>query len=211
MLSAMVTRISEPAVTLMRAALRINAQARRRARTLPALFFVTDEARIPDPVPVALRLPRGTGIIFRHYRAPDRAMLARRLAVIARARGLVLLIAADPALARQVGAQGVHWPEALMHRASGRRRGVTTVAAHDGKALIRARMRGADAALLSPVFATRSGAEKRPLGLLRFAALVHAARLPVYALGGISSVTAKRLLRSGATGFAAIEAFISGS
>jgi len=194
--------------TLLKAARRINAQARRKTRGLPALFFVTDEARTPDPVRIAQALPRGTGIIFRHYGAPDRAALAHRLAKVSRARGLVLLIGADPALARQVRAQGVHWPEGLMARAQARRCGFTTAAAHDGRALIRIRNIGSDAAFLSPVFATRSGAQKRPLGILRFTALTRMSRVPVYALGGISPSTAKRLLNSGAVGLAAVDAFL---
>src|SRR5262249_19616166 len=102
----------------------------------------------------------------------------------------------------------VHWPDALMHRALARRNGIMTVAAHGAAALIRARSIGADAALLSPVFPTQSGADKTPLGPVRFAALVHKARLPIYALGGISHQTAHRLFGSGAAGFAAVEAFL---
>src|SRR5262249_39848638 len=102
------------AKTLLSAARRINVQAGRRVVGLPTLFFVTDEARCPEPFSVARGLPRGTGIILRHYGAADRANLAARLARLARARGLILLIAADPKLARQVRAHGVHWPEGLM-------------------------------------------------------------------------------------------------
>ena len=195
-------------MTLFNTALRINASVRRRAPGLPALFFVTDALRIPDPVPIAQTLPRGTGIILRHYDVPERAALARRLAALARSRGLVLLIAADPRLARAVHAQGVHWPEMLMHRARRPHSGLVTVAAHDAKALIRARSVGADAALLSPVFATRSGAHKHPLGPLRFAALARMSPVPVYALGGISESSARRLLHSGAAGLAAVDAFL---
>jgi thiamine-phosphate pyrophosphorylase len=178
---------------------------------MPALFFVTDALRIPDPVPIAQRLPRGAGIILRHYEAPDRAALAHRLAAVSRSRGLVLLIAADPGLARAVRADGVHWPEALMRDARRSCIGLVTVAAHDAKALIRARSIGADAALLSPVFATRSGAHKHPLGPLRFAALARLSPVPVYALGGISASSARRLLHSGAVGLAAVDAFLSGA
>jgi thiamine-phosphate pyrophosphorylase len=205
MLSAMT------AGTLLSAARRINATrhgAGRRWKRLPVLIFVTDERRCPDPVRIAGSLPRGAAIIFRHYDAPDRAGLALRLAQVCRARGLMLLIAGDPGLARQVRAQGVHWPEGLMRRARRRHSGIVTVAAHSEAALIRARSIGADAALLSPVFPTRSGAEKKPLGLMRFAALVHRARLPVYALGGVSAVTARRLAGSGAAGLAAVDAFL---
>ena len=68
---------------------------------------------------------------------------------------------------------------------------------------------GSDAALLGPVFATESHPDVRPLGAVRFSALNRAARrmlrdFPVYALGGLTSDTAPRLLNCGAVGLAAI-------
>ncbi len=71
---------------------------------------------------------------------------------------------------------------------------------------MRARRAGADAAFVSPVFASASPSAGRPLGALRFAELVRGARLPVYALGGIDAAAARRLARSGAAGLAAVDA-----
>ena len=67
----------------------------------------------PDPAAVARRLPRGTDVVYRHFGVAERVRVARKLMAIARGRGLVLLIAADPALAQRVGAHGVHWPQRL--------------------------------------------------------------------------------------------------
>lgn len=194
---------------LASAAQSLNRRALKRAAGLPALFFLTDEKRTPDPLAIARRLPRGTGIILRHYDDKSRPQLARALAKIARARGLLLFIAADPKLALAVGAAGVHWPEGLLpasRRYPGARRLLTIAAAHSPRAILRIRNK-ADAVLLSPVFPTKSGAAKRPLGALRFAQWVRGAPLPVYALGGITARNVQRLAASGAAGLAAIGAF----
>ena len=66
---------------------------------------------------------------------------------------------------------------------------------------------GADAAFVSPVFASRSLSAGAPLGPARLAGLVREARLPVFALGGVTLRTVRRLEGSGVAGFAAVEAF----
>jgi len=177
---------------------------------LPALWLVTDTLRLPDPVAAAARLPRGAGVLFRHYDHPARAALAGRLAALCRHRGLVFLVAGDARLATQVRAAGLHLPEARMKEATGgaaRGCGLTTAAAHSRAALSRAAALGLDAVFLSPVFATRSHPGRAGLGAAGFARLARGARLPVYALGGITPANAHALTASGAAGVAAIEAF----
>jgi thiamine-phosphate pyrophosphorylase len=184
----------------------------RRARSfkpgvrLPPLILVTDPERTPDPVALAGRLPRGCGVIFRGFGRKGADQTARRLAAVARRRGLELLIGAD---ALRVAGAGVHLPERMAHRAAALKRArpgrLVTVAAHSEAALVRARRAGADAALLSTVFDSRSPSAGRPLGPARFAALVRQAGLPVYALGGVATKNAPRLLGSGAAGLAMVE------
>lgn len=174
---------------------------------MPALLFFTDPQRTPDPVAIAQRLPRGTGIVYRAFGAADAVEIGRRLAAVARRRGLVLLVGADPRLAAAIGAHGLHLPERLAHQARRlRRRGwIVTAAAHSLGAARAAR--GADAVVVSPLFASNSRSAGRPLGATRFAALVRAAGRPVYGLGGITAATARRLAGSGAIGLAAVEVF----
>ena len=197
---------------LAREAARLNLEAAHRTGAglrLPALLFVTDPERTPDPVAVAARLPRGSGVIFRGFGRPDAEETAERLAHMAHARGLTLLIGADPGLATRVGAHGVHLPERLMHLAPAlrrRRRGwMLTTAAHSGTALRRAGRLNLDAALFSPVFesASPSAAGVRPWGPLRFAAMARTTATPIYALGGVTAATARRL--HGAVGLAAVD------
>lgn len=184
---------------------RLNREAGSPA--LPNLWLVTDPDRTPDPVAAAARLPRGAGIIYRHFGAPNRLKTAEALAALAKRRGLTLLIGADPALAARVGAAGVHLPERLAWRARPikrrRPRWLVTVAAHDDRAIASAQ--GADALLLAPVFPSRSPSAARPLGVLRARALARASGRPVIALGGVNARTAARLLGHGFAGLAAVD------
>ncbi|GAM97297.1 thiamin-phosphate pyrophosphorylase [alpha proteobacterium U9-1i] len=187
---------------LARLAQRLNRDA--GAPAIPPLFFFTDPARTPDPVAIAGQLPRGAAIVFRHFGATDRVRTARALARVARKRGLTLLIAADPALARRVGADGVHWPEKRL--ASPLRFGLTTASAHSPAAAARAAALGVDAIILGPVFPSRSPSAKRPLGAFHASQIARSAGPPVIALGGVSAKTARTLVGRGFAGCAAIEA-----
>lgn len=149
-------------------------------------------------------LPRGAAVVFRHFGAPDRAGTARRLAAVCRSRGLVLLIAADPALARRVAADGVHWPERLLPDRRSPVFALVTAAAHSAAALAKAEAAGVDAVVLAPVFRSTSG--NAPLGLFHASQLARAAKLPVVALGGVNADNARRLAGRGFAGVAAVEA-----
>lgn len=175
-----------------------------RNSLLPPAFFLTDPERTPDPVSIVERLPRGWGVIYRHFGAANREAVARALVLACRRRGLVLLIAADPALARHVRADGVHWPRAHLSCLRVRRPGwIETASAHTRADLVRAANAGVDAALLSSVFASDSPSAPPPLGALRFSQLAASAPLPIYALGGVSADNAARAIRR-AAGWAAI-------
>ena len=158
------------------------------------------------------RLPRGAGVVYRAFGAPDALARGRRLARAARRRGLVLLVGADAGLAARLMADGVHLPERSASLAPGlkraRPRWVVTCAAHSRGAIVRARRAGVDAVVVSPVFESASSSAGRPIGPLRFAALVAGARTPVYALGGVDAASARRIARSGAAGLAAVGALL---
>ena len=170
----------------------------------------TDPKRTPDPARAAARLPKGAGVIYRPFGASNALSQGRRLARVARHRGLVLLVGADAGLASRIRADGVHLPERLAQRLPGLKRArpgwIVTCAAHSTGALAAAGRAGADAAFLSPAFESRSPSAGTPMGALRFAQRVRGARLPIYALGGINARTVRLIVRSGASGVAAIEA-----
>jgi len=186
-----------------------SARPARGAKLPPALFF-TDPDRTPDPVATAGQLPAGWGVVYRHFGAPDRLKIARALASVCRRRRLRLLIAADPVLARKVGADGVHWPSRGLagFRTAGRFP-VETASAHSNWELVRARGAGMDAAVLSAVFPSRSKSAGKPLGTLRFRLAIRATGMPAYALGGVTPANAARVSRDWASlvaGWAAVDA-----
>ena len=170
---------------------------------------MTDPERTLDPVAVAGRLPRGAGVIYRGFGQAHARDEARRLAAVCRARGLTLLVGLDEDLAAECGAQGVHLPERALAQGPALRARrpdwIITGAAHGPAALDKAAAAGLDAAVLSPVFSSRSPSAGPALGLSKFTALINEARLPVYALGGVTAATAPSLIGSGACGLAAIE------
>jgi thiamine-phosphate pyrophosphorylase len=161
---------------------------------------MTDERQGEALWPALRRLPPGSGVVFRHYGfgAPERRTLFMRVRRLARARGLLLLLADSPRQARAWGADGAHGRH-------GRRTGqLRSMAVHD-QAELRA-ARDADLVFISPVFATRSHAGATGLGVAGFLRLMQDAAMPAIALGGMNYARGKRLIRFGAYGWAAIDA-----
>lgn len=213
-------------MTLADDARRLNLRARRRIRRengqcrtwkrLPAVILLTDEQRLADPTAAVAKLPRGSAVILRHYdNSPgERAALGHRLRRLTQRRGILLLIAGDIVSARSlahiVQADGIHLPEWQLRHGAGpilrnRKPGwLITAAAHSFPALRLAARQGIDAVLLSPVFATASHPDARPLGILRFAVWARASRTPVYALGGVNNRSVARLRGTESWGIAAI-------
>jgi thiamine-phosphate pyrophosphorylase len=181
----------------------------RARKALPGLLFFTDPERTPEPEAIAATLPRGAGVVFRSFGAADAAARGARLKAIARERGLVLLIGADAPLAARLRADGVHLPQRLAHRArrlkAARPGWIITAAAHSAAAARKALAMGADAVVVSTVFASRSASAGRPMGAVRLALLVRRVKGPVYGLGGIDNKKARLLKDTGLVGLAAVE------
>lgn len=160
----------------------------RQCQSIPSLWLLSD-ARNDAVLERALaRLPRGSGFIFRHYHLPqaERQSRFRELARIARAKGIVAILAAPPALARRWRADGSYGPA----RRSGSLRLAT---AHSLRELGKANLSGAGAVLLSPVHRTRSHPGAPSLGPVRLRLLARRARAPVIALGGMTARRARAL------------------
>lgn len=192
--------------------LRRRSLARKGPATgsLPALLFFTDPARTPDPLAAVAALPQGSAVVLRMFGADDAPAQARAMRRATRARGVLLLVGADPRLAIQARADGVHLPERLVSRARRIKAAhpgwIVTAAAHNLMAARRARLAGADAIVVSPAFPSASPSAGRPLGALRLAALVRGAGVPAYALGGVNARTVARLKDLDLVGLAAVEA-----
>lgn len=161
---------------------------------------MTDE-RLGDRLPaIVAAMPRGSGIVFRHYATPpvERRALFVQVLRIARARRIVVLVA-GPSLR---GGDGVHG-----RSAHGSNRGMATRPVHSVRERIAAERAGVAAMFVSPVFATRSHPGTRGLGRVRFGLVVRGARVPVIALGGMDACRARGLRAFGIAGWAAIDAW----
>ena len=162
---------------------------------LPRLWLMTDERLGDGLLDAVAGLPRGAGIVFRHYSLPMAPRRALFDAVRQAAPGPVLL-AGSTEQALAWGADGSH----------GRHHGATSAPAHDLAEIRAAEAAGAALLFLSPVFATRSHPQATVLGAEGFAALAGQTQLPVVALGGMNAARAKEL--SGAYGWAGIDAWV---
>ncbi|HTQ12590.1 MAG TPA: thiamine phosphate synthase [Rhizomicrobium sp.] len=183
-----------------------RAAARFGRAGLPALVLMTDDERLPDPVAVARRLPRGSLIVVRARKHARREALARALKALTRAKGYKFVVADDPGLAARIGADGIHLTEArakeAAHWRARRSRWLITAAAHS----LRACRAGCDAVLLSPVFATASHPGAPALGAMRARLIARQSPVAVLALGGIDARTVRRLAGGAFAGVAAIGA-----
>jgi thiamine-phosphate pyrophosphorylase len=189
---------SPPRRELARAAARLAVEARS---PLPPLALMTDE-RLGDPLAAAALLPRGSLVVVRAREAAPRRRLAEAMLLLARRRGLIVLVAGDEV----PGADGLHLPEArlgeALHWRARRPSWLLTAAVHSYAALGKAQRLGFDAVFLAPVFPTESHPGRRALGAVRANLLARASLLPVYALGGITARNAGRLY--GFCGLAAV-------
>lgn len=182
----------------------------RPGRKLPQVILVTDAGRLPDPRAAIENLPAQSAVIVRHYQIPQREGLVRTIIALCRPRAIRVFVAGDAALARSAGADGLHLPEAMLFDNPENWRNklhpeqYLSAAAHSLRALQRAGRVGADFALLSPVFPTRSHPDAPALGIPRFSRMVGQSPLPVYGLGGITAENAGRVLAAGAVGWASL-------
>ena len=168
-----------------------------RRQPLPRLWLMTDERQGEGLWQALERLPRGSGIVFRHYglSLAARKSLFRKVKGVTRRRRFLILVAGAQAL----DADGTHG------RRQVQRGRLLSASVHDLREIRAAERAGADLLFLSPVFPTRSHPGARSLGRTRFASLARQTRLPVIALGGMNARRARGL--HGAYGWAAIDAW----
>jgi thiamine-phosphate pyrophosphorylase len=173
---------------------------KKTGQPLPPIWLISDARNDAVLERALMRLPRGSGFIFRHYHlaSAERQARFRTLARIARRCGHVVVLAGTAAQARRRGADGAYG--ANLHCGPA---GLRLVTAHGLRDLRRAAR--ADLILLSPVFQTRSHPGAKSLGSLRFRLLAARSRVPVIALGGMNRQRAAAL---GWPRWAAIDAFL---
>jgi len=164
----------------------------RRQSACPELWAISDARNDAALARALARMPRGSGLVFRHYHLDEEARRRRfaQLARIARLRGHTAVLAGDARSARRWRAQGAYGAPATLASGPACLRLVTV---HSLRELGKAQRARADAVLLSPVFSTRSHPGGKTLGPLRFRLIARHARVPVIALGGMDGARAHRL------------------
>ncbi len=186
---------------------------------VPVVHLITDRRLDADPAARASAAMAGVAPrkLAIHLREKDLGggellRLAHALAAICRARKQLLIVNDRLDVALAVKADGVHLPSAGIPPADARRllgpEALVGVSCHSAADVVRAREGGASYATFGPVHDTPS---KRPFGApVGLAALGEAALLglPLVALGGISPETAPGVFAAGASGVAAIRAWL---
>jgi 8-oxo-dGTP diphosphatase len=181
------------------------------ALALPHEYAVTDaRGRGSEAMLAALerRLAGGLRLVQLRDRdmAPDeRSHFGRSALALARRYGARLLVNSDLALARALGADGVHFTARQLTTLTARPRDIMAAAScHDAGELARAMALELDFAVLGPVKPTASHPQAAPMGWRRFAELARGASLPVYAIGGLRLADLEDAWRAGAHGVAMI-------
>jgi len=181
---------------------------------LPALFFFTDPKRTPHPEDIAIHMPAGCGIIYRHFGENHASQRAHLLRKIASDNGLMLLIGEDDALALEVEADGIHLRQASIARAAGLRAAhphlILTTACHDAETLRSLdTATGLSAVFISPVFTSHSPSAQgvAALGIKGVREMTDLSSLPVFGLGGIGCDNILSLRDTGLSGIGGVDAF----
>ena len=168
------------------------------------LWLISDQRNDAALEHALARLPRGSGLIFRHYHLPPAHRRARfaSLRRLCRAKGHLALFAGTAAQARAARADGCYGPARLITPGPATLRLATAHSLREVRQATRA-----NALLLSPVFPTRSHPFGKTLGPVRFRLIAAQARLPVIALGGMTRQRARGLA---GFGWAAIDGLAAG-
>lgn len=181
---------------------------------LPDMCMIT-----PDPTGVSradflarldVSLAAGVGLV--QLRAPSLSRseftaLARDVLPVCRRHGARLLLNAMPDVLQDVDADGVHLNGRNLSRMRERTLAPTrwlSASVHSKGELHRAQAAGVDFVLVSPVLATTSHPDRKPLGWSGFSMLAREARVPVYALGGLAASDVEIARKHGGRGIAAI-------
>jgi 8-oxo-dGTP diphosphatase len=180
-----------------------------RALTLPAVYGISmaeDLGKTTFLARVRVAIDKGLSLIQlreKSFAADELAALAGQLLALTRPRGARVVLNGDADSARRLGCDGVHWSAARLAAAETRPGDMLCAAScHDAMELAHAAQLGVDFAVLGPVKPTPSHPDAKPLGWERFAELVRATPIPVYALGGLEYADLDVAIAQGAHGVA---------
>lgn len=172
---------------------------------------MTDPERLPDPVAAIRKLPEGSAVIYRHFGETGAWDIAAELRQETFKRRQQLLIGADPQLAMEIGADGVHFKRDSRLTAPTIWRQLCPDWIISMAGVKRGKYSGdinvLDALLVSSVFESPSPSAGPPIGVASLATTVaeYKNNKPgIFALGGINENTASKLIGTGAAGLAGV-------
>ena len=188
------------------------------ARALPPLYAIVDPLDTGrDPVLLAEALLAGGARLLqlRLKDTPTRTILAvaHELRLRTRRFAALLIVNDRPDIARAVQADGVHLGQDDVPLAAARtllpRPALIGVSSHDARELDAALAAGPDYVAVGPIFATESKSDALPpRGLAAVEAARRRTRLPLVAIGGITTHTAAAVRAAGADSVAMIGALV---
>ena len=174
---------------------------------LPDTYAITDMAELGERI-FFERLDRALADGLRLIQVREKQLsrselkhfIVRVLAAV-QPYGARVLVNADIDLAREVGADGVHLPSAVLMQTKARPQGMLCAASCHGRdELTQAAALALDFVLLSPVLPTPSHPDAHPLGWHDFGAMSADYPLPLYALGGLQPTDLEAAWTHGAHG-----------
>ena len=200
---------------------KLSAHKSCASKNLNSLYFFTDRKKISDLNQVLKNLPKKTCIIFREYDLQDkeREGLALEYLKISRQFDYDFLVGKDLNLALKIKCDGVHFSDNDLHKSlfkiryfCKKNKLIFSFALHNTKNLFYLRKLSPDIVFLSPIFATSSHKNQRPLGLFNYLKISKIfnkknTKNNFFPLGGIDLQNLRRLNKINISGFGAIDFF----
>ncbi len=179
---------------------------------LKSPVFFTDRKKISDFAKIIEKLPQNSAIIIREYDLDqkDREIFAQKIINLKGDRPIKIIVGKDIDLARKINADGIHFSD-FDNLPTNFRKGhfLLSFATHQEESIAQAINLEADMIFISPVFASSSHLEIKPLNqeklrkiLLKYKDLDY-----IYALGGINKNNISTAKQLGFSGFGAIDFF----
>ncbi len=180
-----------------------------KALALPPIYAISNLAEVGEQAffeALKKQLTRGLKLIQvreKHLTKAQFMAFSRQVIALAKPYDAKVLINEDIALARELGAHGVHLPsQALLILKTKPANLMVAASTHNARELTHAQALDLDFVVLSPIKSTLSHPEVEPLGWQKFAEMLENITLPVYALGGMVLNDLPIALTYGARGIA---------
>ena len=192
--------------------LEYSKEIRSKDNKLPKVIIIFDDESFDKKKLLKLKIPKKSAFLLRSYETKKRKKIAKQLLNFCKMKKIKLLIGSDIKLAEDINADGIHFPEYMVKKnkinwtyiknVKSNKKWIITTAAHNIQSLKKAEELNIDAALLSPVFPSKSHPNNKSLGLNKFLKIVKKTKLPIYALGGINIKNVKLLIETDIIGYA---------